>query len=80
MEPAYDLELIMRDYHEELRAAPLRLGRKRAEHLAKRSGLEVQAIWEWGFAARVTTGLYLLELGALDEGRQFLDVAEEWIG
>jgi len=79
MEPAYDLGLIMRDYHEELRAAPLRLGRERAEHLAKRSGLEVQAIWEWGFVERVTTGLYLLELGEFDEGRAFLDIAEGWI-
>jgi len=80
MEPAYDLGLIMRDYHEELRVAPLRLGRERAEHLAKQSGLEVQPIWEWGFVERVTTGLYLLDLGALDEGRAFLEVAEQWIG
>jgi streptomycin 6-kinase len=80
MEPAYDLGLIMRDYHEDLRAAPFRLGQVRAETLAKRTGLDPQAIWEWGFIERVTTGLYLLQLGERDEGTSFLHIAESWLG
>ena len=44
--------------------------------LAARSGVNEAAIWEWGFLERISSGLYLLQLGADDLGRQYLDSAE----
>ena len=44
--------------------------------LAEHSGVEPQPIWEWGFLERVSTGLYVLQHGADDLARPFLDSAE----
>jgi streptomycin 6-kinase len=69
-EPEYDLGVLMRedpdegDLHE------------RARWLAKRTGLDPAAIWEWGVAERVATGLLLTEIGLQPVGRQMLDAAE----
>lgn len=80
MEPEYDLGLIMRDFHADLRQGdPLDEGRKRCRRLAGATGLDEEAIWQWGFIERVTTGLYLLQLGVIDEGLAFLSIAEEWV-
>jgi streptomycin 6-kinase len=43
------------------------------------TGVPADAIWEWGFIERVSTGLYLLQLGVEDEGRAMLSVAEAWV-
>lgn len=80
MEPEYDLGLIMRDFHADLRQGhPLDEGRRRCRRLADATGLDENAIWQWGFIERVTTGLYLLQLGVVDEGQAFLSIAEEWV-
>ncbi len=35
-----------------------------------------QAIWEWGYLERVSTGMYCLAFGAAERGQPFLDTAE----
>lgn len=76
-DPAYDLGVVLRDWCPELLAgdAPT-LARRYCALLAAHTGVEAAAIWEWGFLERVSTGLYLLQLGAEDLGRPFLDTAQ----
>jgi len=76
-DPAYDLGVVLRDWSPQLLAgdAPA-LARRYCRLLAERSGISATAIWEWGFLERVSTGLYLLECGAEDRARPFLESAE----
>lgn len=80
MEPAYDLGLLMRDFHEDLLAGdPLVRGRARCERLASVCGEDAEAVWQWGFIERLTTGLYLMQLGEIEEGRRFLSILPAWL-
>lgn len=79
-EPAYDLGVILRDWCAELRgrdgAGARGLVRSYCGLLADRAGVDERAIWEWGFLERVSTGLYVLDFGAKELGRPFLETAE----
>jgi streptomycin 6-kinase len=44
--------------------------------LATRAGLDEQRVWEWGYLERVSTGLYVMSIGAHDVGLRFLASAE----
>ena len=78
-EPEYDLAIPMREYGDELLAGDAgALGRERARFLAHLTGLDVEKVWEWGFVERVSTGLFVIELGHVEPGQLFLDVAEAW--
>ncbi|WP_433203932.1 aminoglycoside phosphotransferase family protein [Dactylosporangium sp. CS-047395] len=57
----YDLGVLMREDPEDLLAAPD--PRARSRWLAARTGRDERAIWEWGNAERVSTGLLLTEIG-----------------
>jgi streptomycin 6-kinase len=69
-EPEYDLGILMRedplegDLHE------------RARRLARRTGLDETAIWEWGVVERVSTGLLGTRVGLQPVAREMLDAAE----
>jgi streptomycin 6-kinase len=69
-EPEYDLGIIMRedplerDLHE------------RATRLAKLTGLDAEAIWEWGVVERVSTGLLGTRVGLQPIARQMLVAAD----
>lgn len=84
-EPAYDLGVTMRGWTQRVMAAadPAALTRAWAARLAAAAELAdpqaAQAIWEWAFVERVTSGLYLLRHGHPDEGRAFLDSAERLV-
>ncbi len=74
---AYDLGVVLRDWCSQLIGQDPRavLGGYCAL-LAQRSGLDAQAIWEWGYLERVSTGLYVMGFGAERLGRPFLETAE----
>jgi len=77
-EPAHDLAVPMRGLNDELLAGDaLRLGRERARFLARLTGADENAIWQWGFVERVSSGLYIMSLG-LSDGDKFLAVADRW--
>jgi len=79
-EPAHDLSVPMRELNQELLAGDaLRLGRARAELLSELTGVDVTAIWQWGFVERVSTGLYSLQTGH-EGAADFLEVADRWTG
>jgi streptomycin 6-kinase len=77
-EPAHDLAIPLRDWSTELLACdPIALGRAWAERLGHCAGVDPQAIWEWAFIERVSTGLLLKHLGD-PKSAAFLEVAEHW--
>lgn len=79
-ERAYDLAIPMRDWSEELLAGDaLKLGQQRCAYLSRLTGEDPEAIWQWGFIERVSTGLFLVQLGQEREGRDSLRVAEAWV-
>jgi streptomycin 6-kinase len=73
-EPEYDLGIIMREdpLDGDLRA--------RARRLAQRTGLDEEAIWEWGVAERVSTGLLATRIGLQPHGRDMLAAADRVAG
>jgi len=77
-DPTYDLGVALRDWSGELLASddPRALARHYCHLLATHSGMDEQAIWEWGFLERVSTGLYSLAMGARDLSNPFFDTAE----
>jgi streptomycin 6-kinase len=81
IEPAYDLGVVLRDWDDEIAASrdPLAFTRRLCTLLADATGVDWQAIWEWGFIERVATGLWVLEFGQ-EWGRDKLAVAERLIG
>ncbi len=75
----YDLGVALRDWSGRLLLDPSgapELLRRYAGVLADETGADVEALWEWGFVERVSTGLYVLDLGAERVARPFLDSAE----
>lgn len=76
-EPAYDLGVVLREWCSELLAgdAPT-VAWRYCQLLAGHTGVDAQAIWEWGFLERVSSGLYALSFGAEELGRPFLATAE----
>jgi streptomycin 6-kinase len=79
-ERAYDLAIPMREWSSELlEGDPARLGRERSGLLGHLTGVDTQAIWEWGFVERVSTGLLAMQVGAESVGRQMLAVAGNWV-
>jgi streptomycin 6-kinase len=76
-EPACDLAALMRDWSDELLAGdPVANSRRRCDLLVELTGAEQEAVWQWGFIERVSTGLVLLEIGMTDEGVATLAVAD----
>jgi streptomycin 6-kinase len=75
-EPAYDLAIPTREWSSELLAGdPARLARARCRKLADLTGLDAEAVWQWGFVERVSTGLLCAKI-ELAEGRDMLAVAD----
>ncbi len=72
-EAEYDLGVVMREDPVELRHGD---PRERARWLARRCGLDAVAIWEWGVAERVSTGLLCTRIGLQPAGREMLATAD----
>jgi streptomycin 6-kinase len=73
-EPEYDMGILMReDPVELLHGDP----NERAQWLAAHCGLDATAIWEWGVAERVATGLSLTQIELQPVGRDMLAAADQ---
>lgn len=79
-DPAYDAGVALRDWSAEVLAAdsPVGLLRGYCDVLARGSGADPVAVWEWGYAERVSTGLYEFSLGV--DGSAHLDSAALLLG
>ena len=79
-ERAYDLAIPMRGWSAELLAGDaLALGQQRCAYLNRLTGVDAEAIWQWGVIERVSTGLALMSVGREKEGIETLAVAERWV-
>jgi len=77
----HDLAVPMREYNEPLLDGDTaRLVRDRAERLAVRCDADPDAVWEWGYIERVSTGLSSLQHFTGDSSRVFLEVARRCAG
>lgn len=76
-DPAYDLGVLVRDWSPVLAASADASAEMRGwcRVLADETGVDEQAIWEWGYIERVSSGLHIMGLGMPEWGRPFLDVA-----
>jgi streptomycin 6-kinase len=72
-EAEYDMGVLMREDPVELMTGD---PRARARWLARRCGLDATAIWEWGMADRLRTGLLLTQVGLQPVARQMLAAAD----
>lgn len=77
-EPACDLGVLMREWPDELLVNPVKVGRERCELLAELTGVDPNAIWEWGFIQVVSTGLLFLSIGQTLPGQKLLSIADAW--
>lgn len=78
-EKSYDLGVLMRECTDEYTQNPVQKGLERCEYLHRRTGVNKQAIWEWGFLQSVSTGLLLLKIGQENDGKKLLKTAEAWV-
>ncbi|BCJ48542.1 hypothetical protein Asp14428_00170 [Actinoplanes sp. NBRC 14428] len=72
-EPEYDLGVLMREDPAELMAGD---PWDRARELAAATGLDATAVWEWGVAERVSTGLLAAGIGLQPVGDLMLAAAD----
>lgn len=77
-EPELDLGIVMREDPEPLLAGES--ARDRAAWLARVTGLDEAAVWEWGVVERVTTGLLGTRIGMQPVARDMLQVADRLAG
>jgi streptomycin 6-kinase len=76
-EAEYDMGILMREDPVELLAGD---AGERARWLARRTGLDATAIWEWGAVERVSTGLLCTRIGLQPVGREMLAAADRLAG
>lgn len=70
-EPEYDLGVVLREDPDTPDAL-----RDRCTWLADRTGLDAEAVWEWGVVERVATGLVCARIGLQPVGRELLAAAD----
>jgi hypothetical protein len=74
---AYDLGVAIRDWSSRLNhGTPGATLQGYCRLLAEHTSVDVERIWKWGFVERVSTGLYVLSLGAEAVALPFLQTAE----
>ena len=75
-EAAHDLSVPMREYNGPLLEGDTRrLVWERAEMLAELCNVDTDAVWQWGFIERVSTGRANVREFEGDDGSVFLEVA-----
>jgi streptomycin 6-kinase len=81
IEPAHDLSILMREGcrpDDFLAGDPVSLGRARCDLLARLTGVDREAIWQWGLLEVLVNGLLYLDVGSPADAAPFLAVAEAW--
>jgi len=77
VEPAYDLGVLLRGWNEGLEGKNAHnIGRSRVRLLTQRTQVPAEAIWQWAYIERVSTGLLLLDLSETELGKNYLRTAE----
>jgi len=78
VERAYDLGIQMREWTSELLVGdPVTLGRLRCQRLSEITGVDSEAIWQWGLLERTASGLLSMKVG-FEDASDILAVADAW--
>lgn len=76
-DPAYDVGVTLRNWSRQLLTGDATtLQQHYCRLAADGTGIDQQAIWEWAYLERVSSGLFVTSFGEPDRGRRFLDTAE----
>lgn len=76
-DPAYDVGVTLRDWSGWLLTGEAKVLQDRYLRVAaEHTGIDRQAIEEWAYLERVSSGLFILDFGEPDRARRFLDTAE----
>jgi len=80
-EPAHELGVILRGWNEELlEADTTAVALERCASVARQTGVDREATWQWSYIERVSSGLFMLDLGLGDQCRPYLEVADRLSG
>ncbi|MDL2344732.1 aminoglycoside phosphotransferase family protein [Deinococcus sp. MIMF12] len=76
-EPEYDLGVALRGWNSHLLASdhPRSEVRGWCDRMARATGTDPEAVWQWTVLVRVSTGLYLRHHGLPDPGARYLEAA-----
>lgn len=74
-DPAYDAGVALREWNARLAEGGRPFLEALADRVAERAGVDRDRTWRWAFLERVSTGLYVLDLGADRVARPFLETA-----
>lgn len=74
-DPAYDAGVALRAWNARLADGGRPVLEALADRVAERAGVDRDRTWRWAFLERVSTGLYVLDLGAERVARPFLETA-----
>lgn len=77
-EPAYDLGVLMREWIDELLIEPQKNLLTRLNLLQRLTGIEKEAIWQWGLIQTLATALVLQQSNQIEEGQKLLKLARFW--
>jgi streptomycin 6-kinase len=81
VERAHDLSISMREGCVDFLAGdPVALGRARCALLSRLTGVDADAIWQWGLIETLVNGLSYLEVGRAENAAPFVSVADAWAG
>jgi streptomycin 6-kinase len=79
IERAHDLSISLREWSDDLLAGDaVSGGRARCDLLARLTGVEPGAIWQWGLLENLVNGLLYIDVGSPEDAAPFLSVAEAW--
>ncbi len=79
IERAHDLSISLREWSDDFLAGdPVGRGRARCDLLARLTGVEATAIWQWGLLENLANGLLYLDVGSAAVAAPFLAVAGAW--
>jgi streptomycin 6-kinase len=79
IEPAHDLSISLREWSDDFLAGdPVVRGLARCALLARLTGVEASAIWQWGLLENLVNGLLYLDVDAPTDAAPFLAVADAW--
>lgn len=74
-EAAYDLGVALREWNPRVAEGGRPMLERWCTRVAARAGVDRDRVWRWAFLERVSTGLYVLDLGAERLARPFLETA-----
>lgn len=81
-DPAYDVGVTLRDWTAELLAAgdPVAWMEAHCAAAAEQTGIDLQAIRDWAYLERVSSGLFICQVADPDDGMRFLRTADLLLG